>query len=297
MSEGTPTSQGHVATPDGVRLFYREAGQGGVLIIVLHGGPGFTLDYLADDLMPLARRQRVLFFDQRGTGRSSLVTGAAALHADRFVDDIEAIRRHLAVPWVALLGHSWGAGLAALYAMTHVDRVERMILVGSIPLRHAELVRTFEQIDGQRPAEERERLRAARDRWLAEVGSAAACRDFYALWFRPFLKVAGVALTADFCAGSADALRNKVENVDRHTLASLGNYDWRVGLGRVAAPTLVVHGSGDVISIANAREWATALPRARLLLLDGVGHFPYLEAPERFFPAVDAFLSGPAPGN
>ncbi len=74
-------------------------------------------------------------------------------------------------------------------------------------------------------------------------------------------------------------------------MASLGDWDWRSALTTVPAHTLVVHGTVDPIPIASARAWAAALPHARLIALAGVGHFPYLEAPTRFFPAVRAFLA------
>jgi len=58
---------------------------------------------------------------------------------------------------------------------------------------------------------------------------------------------------------------------------------------------LVLHGSQDPIPVSAAKEWAAAFPNARLLLLEGVGHFPYVEAPGAFFPAVDVFLAGEWP--
>lgn len=63
-------------------------------------------------------------------------------------------------------------------------------------------------------------------------------------------------------------------------------------VSRVLLPSgmLVIHGSADVLPVESAREWAATLPDARVVLLEGVGHFPYLEAPEAFFPAMDAFL-------
>ena len=99
-------------------------------------------------------------------------------------------------------------------------------------------------------------------------------------------------MRGDVCAGSPEALRNGTLVVGRHTMASLGDFDWRNSLQRVAAPVLVLHGSEDVIPVSAAAEWTTAFPNSRLLLLEGVGHFPYVEAPEAFFPAIDAFLGG-----
>jgi pimeloyl-ACP methyl ester carboxylesterase len=96
----------------------------------------------------------------------------------------------------------------------------------------------------------------------------------------------------DFCAGSAESRRNKMAAVDRYTFPSLGDWDWRDAVRGIDAPTLAIHGTEDPLPLDGAREWVSLIRGARILILDGVGHFPYLEAPERFFPAADAFLSG-----
>jgi proline iminopeptidase len=62
-----------------VRLFYRLVGGGRDIVVVVHGGPGFTMDYFVDDRAPMAERHTLLFYDQRGTGRSSLVADSSAL--------------------------------------------------------------------------------------------------------------------------------------------------------------------------------------------------------------------------
>jgi pimeloyl-ACP methyl ester carboxylesterase len=127
---------------------------------------------------------------------------------------------------------------------------------------------------------------------LANPGDAEACRAYYVLWFRPFL-ADGSDLSrskGDFCAGSPELRRNKIAGVDRFTMASLGDWDWRSALRTVTARALIVHGTADVLS--GERDWAASLANARLLVLERVGHFPYLEAPDRLYPAIDAFLAG-----
>jgi proline iminopeptidase len=287
----------YVEAGGGVRLYCRRMGDGAKTVVVVHGGPGFSMEYLADDLAPLARCHRVVFYDQRGSGRSSLVSDGASLDAQRFVDDLEALRLHLGLERLTLLGHSWGAGVVGLYALRHPQRIERMILVGPIPLRHSELQRTFQHVAAGRSESELAQLAAAGQAWRADPGNAIACRAFYRLWYLPFFSnpTALDRSQGDFCFGTPAALANKIAAVDRYTVASLGEYDWREPLRGVAAPTLVLHGSVDVISVDSAREWVAALADARLLLLQGVGHFPYLETPEAFFAAVDEFVSGAWP--
>ena len=88
-----------------------------------------------------------------------------------------------------------------------------------------------------------------------------------------------------------------MQSVDRFTFASLGDWDWRPLMRTVQAPTLVIHGTEDPLLLVHGREWAATLPNSRLLVLDDIGHFPYVEAPERFFPPVETFLSGEWPAG
>ena len=299
MAARPPVSEGHLDAGGGVRLGYRITGSGPDTLIVIHGGPGFTFDYLAADFDALAKRHALVFYDQRGTGRSSLVSDSAALGAELFADDLEAIRRHLGLGRVNLLGHSWGAGVVALYARKHPERVGRLLIVAGVPLTMAGLEKSFGTMHAARDSVELARMEAAMAARRADPTDHAACRAYYAIWFRPFFADPASASRSrgDICAGSPASMRNKMASVDRYVFASLGNYDWRPTMRAVRAPTLVIHGTEDPLLLEYAREWAATLPDSRLLVLDGIGHFPYVEAPGRFFPAVEQFLAGDWPGG
>jgi pimeloyl-ACP methyl ester carboxylesterase len=82
----------------------------------------------------------------------------------------------------------------------------------------------------------------------------------------------------------------------QQVMASLGDWDWRADGAALAAPTLIVRGSADG-PVERARAWARVLPNARLLLLAGAGHLPWLDAPAAFFAAADQFLGGAWPAG
>jgi proline iminopeptidase len=292
----TPANEGHINAGNGVKLYYRVLGSGSEPVVLIHGGPGFTSDYLADDLMPMARNHSLLVYDQRGIGRSTLVSDSTALAAQRYVEDLEAIRIHLGLEQLTLLGHSWGAAPAALYAMQYPERVRRMILVGTIPAERSGLGRAFQVMAATRDSTTLRRMAELSRIRQANPDDRAACREYYQLWFTPFFGVSEAAsrMKGNVCAGSPESLKNK-QNVDRFTFASLGNWDWTMSLSRAAVPTLIIHGELDPLPIEDARKWAAAMPNARLLELKGIGHFPYVEAPEAFFAAVDQFLAGDWP--
>jgi proline iminopeptidase len=294
-----PAREGYVDAGEGVRLFYRIAGSGGDPIVVLHGGPGFSMGYLAADLEPLAARHVLVFYDQRGTGRSTLVTDSASLDARRFADDLEAVRKHFRLQQLTLFAHSWGAGVAALYAARHPERVGRLLIVDGISVRRAYHAPGLQSLDARRDSATQRRLRELGAARLANPGDAVACRAYYDVWFLATFADSAAARRrrGDFCAGTPEALNNKIKSVDRFTLPSLGEWDWRPALRAVIAPALVIRGTMDHIPLESAREWAASLPNGRLLSLESSGHFPYVEVPDRFFAAVATFLQGGWPAG
>ena len=177
------STTGYVVAGSGVRLFYRTAGTGRDTLVVLHGGPGFTMSYLADDLEPLAARHVLLFYDQRGTGRSTLVTDSSALDAQRFAEDLEAVRKHFGLTKLSIIGHSWGAGVAGLYAARYPDHVARLVLVDGIPATRARFTAAFQSLEARRDSATQRRIQELRATRLANPGDAGACRAYYALWF------------------------------------------------------------------------------------------------------------------
>jgi proline iminopeptidase len=292
----TPPKEGFIDAGNGVNLYYRFLGSGSDPVVLIHGGPGFTSDYLADDLTRMARNHLLLVYDQRGIGRSTLVSDSTGLAAQRYVEDLEAIRKHLGLEQLTLFGHSWGAAPAAIYAMQYPERVRRMILVGTIPAERIGLASAFQALAAARDSATMRRMTELRRIRATDPADRAACREYYQLWFTPFFGASKAAsrMKGNVCAGSEESLKNK-PNVDKFTFASLGDWDWTTSLSKAVAPTLIIQGELDPLPIESARKWAVAMPNARLLPLKGIGHFPYIEAPDVFFAAVDRFLSGAWP--
>src|SRR4051812_21605558 len=106
-------SEGYVVTSDSARLFYRVVGKGRDTLIAIHGGPGVDLESIFRDFAPLERKHVVIFYDQRGAGRSELPADTARLFVDRQVEDLDDIRRHFHLDRVNLIAHSYGPLLAA----------------------------------------------------------------------------------------------------------------------------------------------------------------------------------------
>jgi proline iminopeptidase len=112
---------------NGVLIYYTELGQGSPLVI-LHGGPGASHDYLLPWLLPLARTNRVIFIDERGSGRSERLADVHQYTNENMVEDVEAIRSVLDLGKISVLGHSCGGVLALGYALKYQENLTHLLL-------------------------------------------------------------------------------------------------------------------------------------------------------------------------
>ncbi len=143
IAEQTGAQEGYFPAP-GAQLYFRAIGDGTPLVI-LHGGPDFSHSYLLPELDRLSIRFRLLYYDQRGRGRSSGAIAPEDVTIESEVDDIDRLRDYFGFGSIALLGHSWGVLLALEYATRHPDRVSHLILMNSSPASHADLLRFRQQ--------------------------------------------------------------------------------------------------------------------------------------------------------
>ena len=291
------SGQRSITVAEGVTVAVREAGKG-TPVIALHGGPGFS-DYLPPDLQPLTSSFRLISYDQRGSGYSTVVSDPALLTAPAFVADLDRVRESLGLARVTLLGHSWGGGLAALYAIAHPDRVERLLLVDPMPPRADPHMTAFSKALQSRFSEAERAAMAeasARRQKATDAEASGACRAYYAVFIKGYLHdpAAAARMRGDVCAAPAAALRN-FSNVNRSIMGGLGAFDLRPELAAITVPTLIIHGASDPIPMDSAREWAGSLSNGRLLVIEQSGHFPFVERPNSFFPAATTFLKGEWP--
>ena len=288
--------QGFVVTPDSARLFYRIVGTGSDTIIAIHGGPGVDLESIAGDFAPLSAKHVVIFYDQRGAGRSTLPTDTTRLSATQQVADLDAVRRHFGLARVTLVAHSYGPLLAATYAIAHPAAVRRMVFFGPVPPRRGSFWTRFGQSMATKLDSSARRRMAAASQMLADTTQdvRAACRAYWAEAMRPRLAEPDRTLSlirSDLCASALAGIRYGLQTTNRIVMGSYGDWDIRAGLKSVRAPTLVVHGEDESIPMDLVEEWVSALPNARLLRVPRAAHFTYAERPEIVWPAVERFLA------
>jgi proline iminopeptidase len=289
----------HQAVVNDVRLWYKVAGQAGapaVPLLFLHGGPGYnSYSFEAQAGKALEGRLKMIYLDQRGSGRSERPwTGVYSIPA--MVEDIEALRKQLGVPRLALMGHSFGGALALEYAAAYPQHVAKLVLVSaasSIPdacaARVAFLAQRYPADLGKAKSGAAERKESPDDCFFAfnSVPDDIRERVNDETMF-PDMKLVAEQRAVDAKSG----LRNTGE---------LGGALWNNGFlsyrftrfERLTMPVLVLAGSEDhAIGLPAQRALAKQLPKATLVEYPGAGHFPYLDAPQRFSEDVVRFLKG-----
>ena len=264
----------------GVTIFERRAGTG-LPTVVLHGGPGAHHDYLLPGFDTLATRRTLIYYDQRGGGRSPVPREVPVGWREQ-VADLEALRLAWGLERLSVAGYSWGALLALLYATEHPDRVERLALVSPAPAWRA--ART----EFEARFAERTMAPALQEARAALRASGLRERDPDAYQRRIFeLSVAGYFHDTTMVPGLTPF--RITGRTQQEVWDSLGEYDLRPAIAALRVPALVLHGDDDPIPEATARAVASALG-APFRLLRACGHVPYVEALDEFRRLLDAFL-------
>jgi pimeloyl-ACP methyl ester carboxylesterase len=247
-------------------------------VLLLHGGPAsYDHSYFTPHFRRLTEVAQVVYLDQRGHGRSAR-TDPARWTFEACADDVRAFCDVVGITAPVVLGHSWGGCVALLYAARHPGHAGAVVLQST--MARFDLDRL---VDGFRRA--------------AGTGVAALARREYA----------GDAVSAEewsrvFAAfgprvPDADELARRIRNPElgERGMLLLRTFDAVDQLGHIACPTLVCTGQLDPVTpVGAAREIAAGLPAglAHLEILDGAGHFPWLDRPDRYWPLVTEFVAG-----
>jgi proline iminopeptidase len=266
----------------GVDLFVRRTGSGRP-VVVLHGGPGAHHDYLLPGFDALADGRELIYYDQRGGGRSPVGRDVPVGWTEH-VADLDALRVLWRLDRLTIAGYSWGGLLALLYALQHPAAVERLALISPAPSWRAAREQ-FEARFGRRnlDPEFQEARRVLRESGLRERDPDAFQKRIFELSVAPYFHNPELArdLTPFRVTG----------RTQQEVWASLGDYDLRERLPDLRdIPSLVLHGESDPIPIEAARTTA-GLIGADFHPVPRCGHVPYVEAHEEFVRVVGGFLA------
>jgi proline iminopeptidase len=283
----SPREEGFTTTTE-VPLYWASYGQAGApRLLVLHGGPGADHCYLLPQMLHLGEKFDLLFYDQRGGGRSKS-DARIPVTSQTHVTDLGAIIDEFDLKPLSIVGYSWGAMLGLLYVLQQrtipeLPAVDRMALIDPAPLTK-EYRQQFEAEFARRQASPE--IQQLRDE-LASSGLRE--RDSQAYRQRAFeLGVAGYF--SDPRKATDLTPFRVVGRVQQSVWESLGDFDLIRDLEGIRIPSIIVHGRDDPIPLASSSEAARALG-TNLVVLDECGHVPYVEQPSELFAALDPFLN------
>jgi proline iminopeptidase len=277
-------------------LYSREIGRG-QSVIVLHGGPDFDHGYLLPDLDRFADAFRLIYYDQRGRGKSAERVQPEDVTLTSDLDDLDKVRQHFQLESPALLGHSWGAVLALEYALRHPTRVSHLILMNPAPASASD-VAVFRKAYLQKLGADMDRQRQIAASAAYKEGDPAAVAARYRLHFKAALKRADdyeklmATMKAGFASQGKEGILKARAIEDRlmRDTWEVDGYDLLPRLRNLAIPTLVISGDHDFIPPEIAQHIARAIPNARLVTIRNCGHFAYLECASEVRKALDDFF-------
>jgi pimeloyl-ACP methyl ester carboxylesterase len=266
-----------LTTPDGRKLSWHERGSGPTLL--MHpGGPGCSSRYFGE-LPELEAERTLLLIDPRGTGGSDRPADPSGYDLEDYATDIEALREHLDLERIDLLGHSHGGFVAMNWGGNEPDRVGRLVLANTTPRFTAEIrdrrARRIESHRGQPYFDDAsEALEAHRQgRYSSDEEVAGLYVRDWRLQLAPEVDYRPIGEGLRDAGNNADALRHFNDQV-------AGRMDQRALLERIDAPTLVLGAELDPFS-ASAEETADRLSDPTLVVLPGADHFTFLERENR----------------
>jgi proline iminopeptidase len=270
-----------MAGGDGTRLSYRVVGQGDVLVVI-HDGPGGEKSIMYDGFDDLAKTMKIVYYDQRGCGRSEPLGASQSCTIEDNVKDLEALRQYLHVDRFSIAAHGWGAVIAVEYAREHADRVEAMVLVTPVSphepgLHLDELMRRLPE-DGQR------HVQAVLDNPFTTMFEKR----------REFVRAVMPLLFYD------ERARDRVDldgfryspDVDSRLSAELKSFNLYPRLESIGIPTLVVAGRHDVLTpLTEQMAYVDGIVTSRAVVFNDSAHFPFLEERKAFLSQVGRFVS------
>jgi proline iminopeptidase len=265
---------GLVQTPD-VDLAYQAYGASSQAtpVIIANGGPGLSHIYMIqnDVWTRISKSRQVVFYDQRGTGKSTRLSAGTSQEMNAQVADLEAVRAKFGFAKFDLVGDSYGGLLAMAYASAYPEHVEKLILSDSAAPAMKNIVRVLPQVFPdmqQRTNDPQEQLR----------------NHFRMLFYSEEKRDA-------YLAGAKDLGSNP--EVAAAVSRAISKVDFTVELPKFNFPTMVITGRYDM-NVAPLTAWNIykAIPGAKFVVFAKSGHLPSYEEPDKYVQVVNEFLAG-----
>lgn len=280
--------EGWLEVPGG-RVWYRVVGGGQAIpLVIVHGGPGATHDYL-EPLETLSDERPVVFYDQLGAGKSDAPDDIGLWTNDRLVDELGRILDGLELGRVHLLGQSWGTIIATEYALRAPERLAGLVLANpalSVP-RYAAGAAALRDALPQDVLAVLDRHEAAGTTDSDEYQEASMA--FYGRhvcrldpWPDPLMRTFNQM---------NPVIYERMQGPSEFQITGIHkDYDVTGRLGELRTPTLFLSGRYDEIRPEDTAWYHSLVPGSELVIFEESSHMPHLEEPDRFQQVLRDFL-------
>jgi proline iminopeptidase len=294
-----PVQEGFVDA-HGMLIYYTSLGAGKPLVIV-HGGPGASHDYFLPYLLPLARSHRIVFIDERGSGKSEKLEDPAGYTVEAMVEDVESVRTSLQLGKIDLLGHSYGGVLAQAYALKYQENLEHLILCSTFHSTK-EMNGVFRQMLDKMTPELRSRIQKMESSGLyghGKIFEKNRYTDEYmvAAWgegYFPYLyqNHPDPNYSPTSAGGMSWDLYRTMWGLNGEYVidGNLSSVEYAGKLGTIRVPTLITAGDNDECSPELAHEMNGLISGSKLVILPKSGHMTFVDQPGMFIKAINDFL-------
>jgi L-proline amide hydrolase len=284
---------------DGGWTWYRVEGDlgadGGVPLVILHGGPGAAHDYLEPvaDLASVAGRPCVLY-DQIGCGRSQHLPDAPAefWNVELFVRELAALVEHLGIAGrYHVLGQSWGGMLGMEYALGHPPGL-RSLIVANSPASIEVWISEANRLRSLLPGDVQDTL--ARHEAAGTTDSQEYEQAVMKFYERHLCRIPfpdGLQRTFAQLAEDPTVYHTMNGPSEFHVIGTLKDWNITPRLGDLRVPVLVISGEHDEATPNAVRPLVDAIPNARWELVEDASHSTHVEQPKRFLDLVETFVS------
>ncbi|HEX2030981.1 MAG TPA: alpha/beta hydrolase [Actinomycetota bacterium] len=275
------------ARVNGIDIAYVSVGDGPP-VLALHGGPGLGHTYIRPAFDALADRYRVIYPDQRGSGRTPL-GDAELLSIDGAISDLEGLCDALGLPRVNVAGHSTSALLALVWAAERPERITSLVAAHPAPPFVNELAdRLWAEMERRQTPEDKEELGRIMSSDVFARREPKAVEALFRTMYLPFFTSRALAESLDF--GFTEITAANIVGTEERMMEDLERHHPLEALANIQAPTLVLGAELDPSPEEFARLVADKVAGAQYAFIEGANHFSYLDQPERFESMVRSFL-------
>lgn len=290
---------GFITGADSAQIYYKMIGAKKDTIVVVHGGPGAGMNSFFHVVEPLAKDFTLIFYDQRGGGRSTLPKDTTKLKPEYYVEDLEALRQHFGLKGMNILAHSFGSILVAEYVRKYPDHIKRAVFhKGTGPVR-SEMATYYRSKARQSKTISDTLLTKRTTELLTSLlnGTAsdpiAACLEYEQLSAKIARMQGNDSKYLDStCEMPPKAVKYYYQYTAQLAPSYFGNWNYTNELDAFNAPLLVIYGAEDTLAQPSQRSWINITPNSRLLWVPNASESAITDQPEFVHAAITDFFNG-----